>query len=136
MAQKQDIIQVKERKRRVGAVGGDVPCCSPAVQPSLPAEEASVIAAQFRALADPTRVQIVTMLAEHAGEVCVCDITSNFDLDQSTISHHLRLLRQAGIIDVVRHGVWAYYFLRPGALAPIHQLLKRLEPAQQEARSA
>jgi ArsR family transcriptional regulator len=126
MTQKHDGIQVKERKRRVGVVGGNVPCCPPAVRPSLAAEEADAIAAQLRALADPTRMQIVTMLAEHAGEVCVCDITGNFDLDQSTISHHLRLLREAGIIDVVRHGVWAYYFLRPGALMPILQLLKRL----------
>jgi ArsR family transcriptional regulator len=136
MVQKRDIIQVKERKRRVGAVGGNAPCCPPAVRPALQSEEAGVIAAQLRALADPTRVQIVTMLAGHAGEVCVCDITSNFDLDQSTISHHLRLLRQAGIIDVVRRGVWAYYFLRPGALEPVRQLLRLLESAHQEAESA
>jgi ArsR family transcriptional regulator len=137
MAQQEDILHVKQRKRRVGKVGGYIvtgeACCPPSLHPSLTAEEAGTIAAQLRALADPTRVQIVMMLAEHPGEVCVCDITSNFDLDQSTISHHLRLLREAGIIDSVRHGVWAYYFLRPGVLAPILQLLKRLEASNQQS---
>jgi len=127
MPQSDENIQVKLRKRRVGKVGGDVPCCPPSTLFSLSAREATEIAAQLRALADPTRVQIVTLLAEHPGEVCVCDITSNFHLDQSTISHHLRLLREAGIIDSIRHGVWSYYYLRPGILQPILQLLRRLE---------
>lgn len=119
-------IQVKLRTRRVGKVGGDVPCCPPLTHVSLSEPEATEIAAQLRALADPTRVQIVTLLAEHPGEICVCDITSHFRLDQSTISHHLRLLREAGIIDSVKHGVWSYHFLRSGALQPILQLLRRL----------
>jgi ArsR family transcriptional regulator, arsenate/arsenite/antimonite-responsive transcriptional repressor len=127
MTQSDEKIQVKPRKRRVGKVGGDIACCPPAVQSSLAEDEAIEIATQLRALADPTRVQIVTLLAEHAGEVCVCDITGNFSLDQSTISHHLRLLREAGIIDSVKHGVWSYYFLRSGALQPVLQLLRRLE---------
>lgn len=120
-------IQVKPRTRRVGKVGGDVPCCPPPLQASLSEREATEMAALLRALADPTRVQIVTLLAEHAGEVCVCDITGNFHLDQSTISHHLRLLRKAGIIESVKHGVWSYYFLRPGVWQPILQLVRRLE---------
>ncbi len=66
-------------------------------------------------------------LTAHPGEVCVCDITRSFALDQSTISHHLRLLREAGVIACVRHGVWAYYFFHAGALEPIKQLLKQLE---------
>jgi ArsR family transcriptional regulator, arsenate/arsenite/antimonite-responsive transcriptional repressor len=102
-------------------------CCPPPLQASLGEREVMEIAALLRALADPTRVQIVTLLAEHPGEVCVCDITSRFHLDQSTISHHLRLLREAGIINAVKHGVWSYYFLQPGVLQPILQLLRRLE---------
>ena len=130
MSQINDVIQAKPRKRRDSKPGGDVAYFSPPIQPVLPAQEAASIAAQLRALADPTRVQIVLMLAEHPGKVCVCDITDSFNLDQSTISHHLRQLREAGIIDSVRHGVWAYYFLRSGALAPIIQLLERLEQTE------
>ena len=120
-------IQVKPRIRRVGKVGGDVPCCPPPTQASLSERDATEIAALLRALADPTRVQIVTLLAEHPGEVSVCDITGRFHLDQSTISHHLRLLREAGVIESVKHSVWSYYFLRPGVLQPILQLLRRVE---------
>jgi len=125
-----DVTHMPARKRRVGKVGGDRACCPPGPHLSLQQQEATTLAVQLRALGDPTRIQIVTMLAEHPGEVCVCDITSGFALDQSTISHHLRLLREAGIIDSVRHGVWAYYVLRPGALVPIIQLLKRLEATE------
>ncbi len=120
-------LEVKPRKRRVGKVGGDVPCCLPSTPASLGEREAIDVAAQLRALADPTRVQIVTLLAEHPGEVCVCDITGRFNLDQSTISHHLRLLREAGIVNSVKHGVWSYYFLQDAGLQPILQLLRRLE---------
>src|SRR5581483_8678048 len=93
---------------------------------SLSEDEATEIAAQLRALADPTRVQIVTLLAEYPGEVCVCDLTSRFQLDQSTISHHLRVLREAGIVSAVKHGVWSYYFLQSEGLQPLLQVLQRL----------
>ena len=133
MEPENDVIQIKPRKRRVGKTGGDIACCVPNIHPSLNTQEANDVANLLRALADPTRVQIVTLLAQRPGEVCVCDITGNFDLDQSTISHHLRLLRQAGIIDSVRHGVWVYYFLRQGALSPVIQLLKQLERSEAPA---
>jgi len=126
MEPENEVIQIKPRKRRVGKTGGDIACCPPGIHLPLNTQEASDVANLLRALADPTRVQIVTLLAERPGEVCVCDITGNFDLDQSTISHHLRLLRQAGIIDSVRHGVWVYYFLRQGALSPVTRLLQQL----------
>ena len=127
MAQSDEAIRVKPRKRRVGKVGGDSACCLLTVHPSMRAEVAADLAGLLHALADPTRLQMVSLLAEHPGEVCVCDITGSFALDQSTISHHLRLLREAGVIECVRHGVWAYYFLRAGALEPVKQLLKRWE---------
>ncbi len=127
MAQSDAAIRVKPRKRRVGKVGGDGVGSPLTVSPSMRAKEASDLAGLLHALADPTRLQMVSLLAEHPGEVCVCDITASFDLDQSTISHHLRLLREAGVIECVRHGVWAYYFFRAGALESVKQLLKRWE---------
>ena len=127
MAQSDAAIRLKPRKRRVGKVGGDRVGSPPTVSPSMRAEEASDLAGLLHALADPTRLQMISLLAEHPGEVCVCDITASFDLDQSTISHHLRLLREAGVIECVRHGVWVYYFLRAGSLEPVKHLLKRLE---------
>ena len=122
-----EALHVKPRKRRVGKVGGDSAGSPLTVHPSLRAEEATDLADLLRALADPTRLQMVSLLAEHPGEVCVCDITASFDLDQSTISHHLRVLREAGVIECARHGVWAYYFLQAGALEPVKRLLKRWE---------
>ena len=122
-----EALHVKPRKRRVGKVGGDSIGSPLTVSPSMRAAEAADLAGLLHALADPTRLQMVSLLAEHPGEVCVCDITRSFDLDQSTISHHLRLLREAGVIECVRHGVWAYYFLRAGALESVKQLLKRWE---------
>jgi len=122
-----EALHVKPRKRRVGKVGGDSAGSKLPVSPSMRAEEATDLANLLHALADPTRLQMVSLLAEHPGEVCVCDITASFDLDQSTISHHLRLLREAGVIECVRHGVWVYYFLKAGALEPVKHLLKRWE---------
>jgi len=127
MAQSDAAIRVKPRKRRVGKVGGDSAGSSMSVHASMRAEEPTDLASFLHALADGTRLRIVSLLEEYQGEICVCDITGSFDLDQSTISHHLRLLREAGVIDCVRHGVWAYYFFRAGALEPVKQLLKRLE---------
>jgi len=122
-----EALRMKLRKRRVGKVGGEGAGSELPVSPSMRAEEATGLADLLHALADPTRLQVVSLLAEHPGEVCVCDITASFELDQSTISHHLRLLRKAGVIECVRHGVWAYYFLRTGALEPVKHLLKRWE---------
>ena len=89
-------------------------CCGPDVAP-LPPEDAQQAARLFRALADPTRVAIVNRLAA-APEVCVCDLTAAFELSQPTISHHLKILREAGLVDSSRRGKWAYYRLIPEAL--------------------
>src|SRR5919204_3985089 len=86
-------------------------CCGPST-PRLPEPERDELAARFRALADPTRVAIVNRLAG-ANEVCVCDLTEAFELSQPTISHHLRLLREAGLVEASRRGTWAYYRLVP-----------------------
>ena len=69
-----------------------------------------------KALADPVRLQLVDVLRKHAGKVCVCELIPLFDLSQPTISHHLRILREAGIVDSEKHGLWSFYYVRPGAL--------------------
>ena len=80
------------------------------------------LAKRFRALADPTRIAIVNRLAG-AGEVCVCELVAAFDLSQPTISHHLRILRDAGLVDSSRRGTWAYYRLVPEAVAGLARTL-------------
>jgi ArsR family transcriptional regulator len=72
------------------------------------------------------RVQIVEMLGRYEGEVCVCEVERHFDLTQPTISHHLRVLREAGIIDGEQRGLWVYYHVKPGALDPLRELLGKL----------
>ncbi len=96
-------------------------CCGPDTEP-LSAEASAQLAARFKALADPTRVAIVNRLAA-ADEVCVCDLTAAFDLSQPTISHHLRLLRDAGLVDAERRGTWAYYRLVPEAVEELRTAL-------------
>ena len=86
-------------------------CCGPETEP-LAVHERDQLAAQFKALADPTRVAIVNCLSA-ADEVCVCNLTETFDLSQPTISHHLKILREAGLVESSRRGTWAYYRLVP-----------------------
>src|SRR6185437_2055985 len=94
-----------------------VVCCGPATEP-LAVHERDQLAAQFKALADPTRVGIVNALAS-AEEVCVCNLTATFDLSQPTISHHLKILREAGLVEATRRGTWAYYRLVPEAVGAL-----------------
>ncbi len=89
-------------------------CCGPEAQP-LTEPESEELAARFKALADPTRVAIVNCLSA-ADEVCVCNLTAAFDLSQPTISHHLKILREAGLVESTRRGTWAYYRLVPDAI--------------------
>src|SRR5262245_36082221 len=89
-------------------------CCGPETSP-LAVHERDQLAAQFKALADPTRVAIVNALSG-ADEVCVCNLTAAFELSQPTISHHLRILREAGLVESSRRGTWAYYRLVPEAI--------------------
>ena len=89
-------------------------CCGPDTPVMEPAA-AEALAAAFRALADPTRVAIINRLAA-APEACVCDLTDAFELSQPTISHHLRILRDAGLVEAERRGTWAYYRLVPEAI--------------------
>jgi ArsR family transcriptional regulator len=99
----------------------ETPCCAPGAEPLAP-EAAADLAARFKALADPTRVAIVNRLAG-AGEVCVCNLVDEFELSQPTISHHLRLLRDAGLVEAERRGTWAYYRLVPEAFEGLRTAL-------------
>jgi ArsR family transcriptional regulator len=95
-------------------------CCGPATQLLAP-RDADRLAARFKALADPTRVAMVNRLAQ--GECCVCDLNAAFDLSQPTISHHLKVLRDAGLVESTRRGTWAYYRLEQDAVRQLRQTL-------------
>lgn len=88
------------------------PPCEPLVHPRIEVMEAKRLASAARALADPVRLQIVDVLHHHAGAVCVCELNDLFDLSQSTVSHHLKVLRDAGVVDYEKRGVWAFYYVK------------------------
>ena len=92
------------------------PCCEPVVYPDVERARADRMATIAKALADPVRLQLVDVLRKHAGKVCVCELVPLFDLSQPTVSHHLKVLRDAGVVDSERRGLWAYYYVRPEAL--------------------
>ena len=92
------------------------PCCEPVVYPDVERDHAVRMAAVAKALGDPVRVQLVDVLRRHAGKVCVCELVPLFDLSQPTVSHHLKVLREAGMVGCERQGLWAYYFVIPDAL--------------------
>jgi len=96
-------------------------CCGPGTPPLDPAER-ETLAARFKALSDPARVAIVNRLAA-ADEVCVCDLNTALDLSQPTVSHHLRILREAGLVEASRRGTWAFYRLVPEAVEALRGAL-------------
>jgi ArsR family transcriptional regulator len=100
-----------KRKRPPGE-----PCCEPVAYPDVQREEAQRMAEMAKALADPIRLQLVDVLRKHAGKVCVCELVPLFDLSQPTVSHHLKVLRDAGIVASERQGLWAYYYVIPDSL--------------------
>jgi ArsR family transcriptional regulator len=92
------------------------PCCDPVVYPDVGRREAERMATVAKALGDPLRLQLIDVLRKHAGKVCVCELTPLFDVGQPTVSHHLKVLRDAGIVDSERRGLWAYYYVKSDAL--------------------
>ena len=105
----------------------DVSCCRPLDTPSLPDEDAAAAAALFKALADPARVRLVNLLATSDEPVCVCNLTEPLRLSQPTVSHHLKKLTQAGLLERERRGVWAFYSLNREALANLASLVELTE---------
>ncbi len=106
-----DLELVPKQKRAAGER-----CCEPVVYPDVQREGALRMAEVAKALGDPIRLQLVDVLRKHAGKVCVCELVPLFDISQPTLSHHLKKLRDAGIVDSERQGLWAYYYVIPGAL--------------------
>ena len=100
------------------------------VHPDVERAEAERMAAVAKALGDPVRLQLVDVLRKHAGRVCVCELVPLFDLSQPTVSHHLKKLRDAGIVGSERDGLWAYYYVIPGSL---EELSAWLAPAREPA---
>lgn len=108
-------MSIDERRRRG--------CCDP-VPPALPDEKVEGLAAVFKALGDPTRLQMLHMLLAADGPICVCDFTQAFGVSQPTVSHHLAKLRDAGLVDADHRGIWTYYALRPGLPPQVQALLE------------
>ena len=99
------------------------PCCEPVVYPDVERRQAERMAEVAKALGDPIRLQLVDVLQKHAGKVCVCELTPLFDVGQPTVSHHLKVLRDAGIVDSERRGLWAYYYVVPDSMKELSKWL-------------
>ena len=105
-------------------IAQDEPCCTPLVREPLTEDWAGDLARMFRALGDPVRLRLLSRVASHAGgEACVCDLSVGLDLSQPTISHHLKVLREAGLLECERRGTWVYYRVVPSALAQLSAVL-------------
>jgi ArsR family transcriptional regulator, arsenate/arsenite/antimonite-responsive transcriptional repressor len=103
---------------------GTAACCPPLAAEPLSAEQAEQVAPQLKALADPVRLRLMSLIASHpGGEACVCDLNEAFELSQPTISHHLKVLHEAGLLDREKRGVWVYYRARTQALASLGTLI-------------
>jgi ArsR family transcriptional regulator, arsenate/arsenite/antimonite-responsive transcriptional repressor len=99
-------------------------CCAPLSAQPLTMEQAEQVAPLLKALADPVRLRLMSLVASRqGGEACVCDLNEAFDLSQPTISHHLKVLHEAGLVDRDKRGVWVYYRARPQALAAVGALI-------------
>jgi ArsR family transcriptional regulator len=106
-----DLQLAPKQKRPAGE-----PCCAPVVYPDVERDHAVRMAKVAKALGDPVRVQLIDVLRKHAGKVCVCELVPLFDLSQPTVSHHLKVLRESGLVGSERQGLWAYYYVIPDAL--------------------
>jgi ArsR family transcriptional regulator len=114
-----DLELTPKQKRPAGQ-----PCCEPVVYPDVERHQAERMATIAKALGDPIRVQLVDVLRKHAGKVCVCELVPLFELSQPTVSHHLKVLRDAGLVDSERQGLWAYYYVIPEATKELSRWLR------------
>lgn len=114
--------------------GETVACCAPLSREPLSQSQAEQIAPLLKALADPVRLRLLSIVASHAGgEACVCDLTDCFELSQPTISHHLKVLHEVGLLDREKRGTWVYYRVRSAALTDLATLIS---PAAEPASSS
>jgi ArsR family transcriptional regulator len=116
---------MSKRASQLTVVDSDaVPCCPPMATTRVPPGVAAVFSSAFKALGDPVRLQLMSMIASApGGEICVCDLTPAFEISGPTISHHLRVLREAGLVDAERRASWVYYRARPGLMSQLATLL-------------
>ncbi|MBW0118292.1 ArsR/SmtB family transcription factor [Pseudonocardia abyssalis] len=115
---------MSKQERMLVELADQVECCSPLVREPLAPGQAVELARVFKALGDPVRLRLASLIASHdGGEACVCDLTDAFELSGPTISHHLRVLREAGLITGERRGTWVYYRIQPDALRRLSAVL-------------
>ncbi len=112
--------------RQTSPLGNAATGITPKFVPTLTEDDAVMQARLLKALADPTRLRILSLLSRHEGEVCVFEIVESFTLEQPTISHHLRILRDAGLVDCRKKGLWAYYYVRRDALSRAQGVIENL----------
>jgi ArsR family transcriptional regulator, arsenate/arsenite/antimonite-responsive transcriptional repressor len=113
-----DLTLEPKQKRAKGEV-----CCEPLVLPDVSAERAERLATIAKALSDPIRVQLVDVLRKHPGKACVCELVPLFDLSQPTVSHHLKVLKDAGIVGMEKQGLWSYYYVNPDSTKELNAWL-------------
>ena len=118
------IREVLNQKLLPIAGGEGQECCAPLAREPLSQGGADDLAPLFKAVADPLRLRLLSLIACHdGGEACICDLNEAFDLSQPTISHHMKVLHEAGLVDRDKRGVWVYYRVRPQALAALAALI-------------
>ena len=112
------------------------PCCPPVLGGGLKREDAEQVAATFKAVADPTRLLVLSLIAaQPSGEACVCHFTARLNLSQPTVSHHLKLLFDAGLLERERRGTWVYYRIIPEQLGALRQVLSLPGPVKAQKTS-
>ena len=115
---------MSNQERMLTVLTEAVGCCSPLVREPLSGEQAAELARFFKAMGDPVRLRLLSLIASHeGGEACVCDLSDVFELSGPTISHHLKVLREAGLISGERRGTWIYYRVHPEALGRLSAVL-------------
>jgi ArsR family transcriptional regulator len=115
---------MSNQERMLAEPAGSVGCCSPLAREPLSADQAAELSRSFKAMGDPVRLRLLSLIASHeGGEACVCDLTDVFDLTGPTISHHLKVLREAGLISGERRGTWVYYRVEPDAVRRLSAVL-------------
>ena len=113
-----------------------VECCPPLAREPLSPEQSGELAQVFKAMGDPARLRLLSLIASHqGGEACVCDLTGVFDLSGPTISHHLKVLHTAGLLEREKRGTWVYYRARPEALTDLAALLTPVAGSATTSRS-
>lgn len=109
--------------QKAGLADDGLACCVPLAREPITAAQAAGVAPMLKAVADPTRLRLLSLILSHEGaEACVCDLRPHFDLSQPTISHHLKVLHEAGLVDREKRATWVYYIARPEAMAALASL--------------